>query len=67
MIFFGTGVWDKLVFGPLSDSFGRKTNCYIGFIVFLVIASIIVFCSSLWSDEYFGRYFKDEKLSAPRT
>tara|TARA_R110002049_G_scaffold58421_2_gene158907 strand:- start:1800 stop:2099 length:300 start_codon:yes stop_codon:yes gene_type:complete len=39
MIFLGLGS-GQLIFGPLSDSFGRKPIVFIGFIVF-IIASII--------------------------
>ena len=39
MIFLGLGV-GQLLFGPLSDSFGRKPIVYVGFILF-AIASII--------------------------
>ena len=34
-IFLGLGI-GQLIFGPLSDSFGRKPIVYIGFVVFIV-------------------------------
>lgn len=65
MIFLGLG-FGQLIFGPLSDSFGRKPIIYIGFIVF-VIASFI--CVSATSIEVMilGRVLQGIGLSAPRT
>jgi DHA1 family bicyclomycin/chloramphenicol resistance-like MFS transporter len=65
MIFLGLG-FGQLIFGPLSDSFGRKPMVYFGFIVF-VIASFI--CVSATSIEMmvFGRILQGVGLSAPRT
>ena len=34
MIFLGLG-FGQLIFGPISDSFGRKPTIYIGFLVFV--------------------------------
>ena len=39
MIFLGLG-FGQLVFGPLSDSFGRKPIVYIGFIVFIISRTV---------------------------
>lgn len=65
MIFFGLGV-GQLVFGPLSDSFGRKPIVYIGFIVFSVASIICVLAPSLeWM--IIGRILQGIGLSAPRT
>jgi DHA1 family bicyclomycin/chloramphenicol resistance-like MFS transporter len=65
MIFLGLG-FGQLIFGPLSDSFGRKPMVYFGFLVF-VIASFI--CVSATSIEMmvFGRILQGVGLSAPRT
>lgn len=65
MIFLGLG-FGQLLFGPLSDSFGRKPIVYIGFIVF-IIASIA--CVSTKSIEVMlvGRIFQGIGLSSPRS
>ena len=41
MIFLGLG-FGQLIFGPLSDSFGRKPIVYAGFLLF-IIATYILF------------------------
>ena len=55
-----------LIFGPLSDNFGRKPVVYFGFILFL-LASFI--CVSAETIEYMiaGRILQGIGLSAPRT
>lgn len=64
-IFLGLGL-GQLVFGPLSDSFGRKPMIYIGLSIF-ILASI--FCISVTSMEFMliGRVFQGIGLAAPRT
>ena len=64
-IFLGLGV-GQLIFGPLSDSFGRKPVIYIGFGVF-VIASIICVTTRNFEMMLFGRVLQGIGLSAPRT
>ena len=65
MIFLGLGV-GQLVFGPLSDSFGRKPIVYIGFVVFCVASVICVLAPNLeWM--ILGRILQGIGLSAPRT
>ncbi len=64
-IFLGLGV-GQLIFGPLSDSFGRKPMVYIGFIVF-VIASIICITTKSFEMMLFGRVLQGIGLSSPRT
>ena len=65
MIFLGLGV-GQLVFGPLSDSFGRKPIVYIGFVVFCVASAICVLAPNLeWM--IIGRILQGVGLSAPRT
>jgi DHA1 family bicyclomycin/chloramphenicol resistance-like MFS transporter len=65
MIFLGLG-FGQLIFGPLSDSFGRKPMVYFGFSVF-VIASIICVNTESLEVMIFGRILQGVGLSSPRT
>jgi len=65
MIFMGLG-FGQLIFGPLSDSFGRKPMIYFGFIVF-VIASIICVATESFEMMIAGRVLQGIGLSSPRT
>ncbi|SDI24230.1 multidrug effflux MFS transporter [Winogradskyella thalassocola] len=64
-IFLGLG-FGQLVFGPLSDSFGRKPMVYFGFGVF-IIASIICITTRNFEVMLFGRVLQGVGLSSPRT
>lgn len=64
-IFLGLG-FGQLIFGPLSDSFGRKPMVYLGFGVF-VIASIICITTKNFEMMLFGRILQGVGLSSPRT
>ena len=64
-IFLGLG-FGQLLFGPLSDSFGRKPMVYFGFGVF-VIASIICITTRNFEMMIFGRVLQGVGLSAART
>lgn len=64
-IFLGLGV-GQLIFGPLSDSFGRKPMVYFGFGVF-VIASVICITTRSFEMMLFGRVLQGIGLSSPRT
>ena len=64
-IFLGLG-FGQLLFGPLSDSFGRKPMVYFGFGVF-VIASIICISTKSFEMMLFGRVLQGIGLSSPRT
>lgn len=65
MIFLGLGV-GQLIFGPLSDSFGRKPIVYVGFFLF-IIASIICVTTKNFEMMIFGRVLQGIGLSSPRT
>lgn len=65
MIFLGLG-FGQLIFGPLSDSFGRKPIVYFGFIVF-IIASIICVTTKSFELMIIGRIFQGIGLSSPRS
>ncbi len=65
MIFLGLG-FGQLIFGPLSDSFGRKPIVYIGFILF-IIATFICVTTRNFEMMILGRVLQGVGLSAPRT
>ncbi|TBN03012.1 Bcr/CflA family efflux MFS transporter [Hyunsoonleella flava] len=65
MIFLGIG-FGQLLFGPLSDSFGRKPIVYIGFALFIV-ASIICVTTKNFEMMIIGRVLQGVGLSSPRS
>ena len=65
MIFLGLG-FGQLIFGPLSDSFGRKPMVYFGFILF-VVASFICVTTKSFEMMVLGRVLQGIGLSSPRT
>lgn len=65
MIFLGIGM-GQLLFGPLSDSFGRKPIVYIGFLLF-IIASIICVTTKSFEMMIIGRILQGIGLSSPRS
>ncbi len=65
MIFLGLG-FGQLIFGPISDSLGRKPVIYMGFTVF-VIASFICITATSLETMVVGRILQGIGLSAPRT
>jgi DHA1 family bicyclomycin/chloramphenicol resistance-like MFS transporter len=65
MIFLGIG-FGQLIFGPLSDSFGRKPTVYAGFLLF-IIASIICLNTKSFEMMLFGRVLQGIGLASPRT
>ena len=65
MIFLGLGL-GPLLFGPISDSLGRKPVVFMGFAVFIIASFICVFAESL-EMMVAGRILQGIGLSAPRT
>ncbi|NNL15592.1 MAG: multidrug effflux MFS transporter [Flavobacteriaceae bacterium] len=65
MIFLGLG-FGQLLFGPLSDSFGRKPIVYFGFIIFLIASIVCIYAETL-TIMVVGRILQGIGLSAPRT
>ncbi len=65
MIFLGLG-FGPLLFGPISDSLGRKPVVYIGLICFIGASLLCVFSTSL-TMMVTGRILQGVALSAPRT
>lgn len=65
MIFLGLGI-GPLIFGPLSDSLGRKPVVYFGFIIFIISSFICVYATSL-EVMIAGRILQGIGLSSPRT
>ena len=65
LFFLGLGV-GPLLFGPVSDSIGRKPVVYLGFLVFVLSSMVCVFANSL-EIMIIGRILQGISLSAPRT
>jgi DHA1 family bicyclomycin/chloramphenicol resistance-like MFS transporter len=65
MIFLGLG-FGQLIFGPISDSLGRKPVIYMGFTLF-VIASFICVSATNLETMVVGRILQGIGLAAPRT
>ncbi|MFD2552271.1 multidrug effflux MFS transporter [Bizionia sediminis] len=65
MIFLGLG-FGQLIFGPLSDSFGRKPIIYAGFLLFIA-ASVLCVVTASFSLLILGRVLQGVGLAAPRT
>ena len=65
LFFLGLGV-GPLIFGPISDSVGRKPVVYVGFALF-VLASLLCVFSDNFETMIGGRILQGIALSAPRT
>lgn len=65
MIFLGLGV-GPLIFGPISDTIGRKPVVYMGFGIFIIASFICIFSKNL-EMMIVGRILQGIGLSAPRT
>ena len=65
MIFLGLGI-GPLLFGPISDSLGRKPIVYVGFLIFIIASFICIHAQSI-EVMIAGRILQGIGLSAPRT
>ncbi len=65
LFFLGVGT-GPLLFGPISDSIGRKPVVYVGFALFIAASMICVYAESLEA-MVIGRILQGVSLSAPRT
>ncbi len=65
MIFLGLGL-GSLIFGPLSDSLGRKPIVFMGFALFIIASFICIYADNL-EVMILGRILQGIGLSAPRT
>jgi len=65
MIFLGLGL-GPLLFGPLSDSLGRKPMIFVGFGIFIIASFICVYAESI-EIMVLGRVLQGIGLSSPRT
>ncbi len=65
MIFLGLGI-GPLIFGPISDSIGRKPVVYMGFGLFIISSFMCVYAQN-FTVLIIGRVLQGIALSAPRT
>ena len=65
MIFLGLGM-GPLIFGPISDSWGRKPAVILSFVFFILSSLICVYAQSMTA-MLIGRVLQGVALSAPRT
>lgn len=65
MIFLGLGI-GPLIFGPISDSLGRKPIVFMGFALFIAASFICIYAKS-FEVMIAGRVLQGIALSAPRT
>lgn len=55
----------QIIFGPISDSFGRKSTIYIGLIIF-IIGNVLSLGASDFSTMLIGRFLQGFGASSPR-
>ena len=65
MLFLGLAV-SQMVFGPLSDSFGRKRVIYVGFVIFMAGCLMAIFATS-FTMLLAGRLLQGIGAAGPRT
>ena len=65
LFFLGLGT-GPLIFGPISDSIGRKPVVYMGFALFIAASFLCVYAQNVWI-MILGRILQGIGLSAPRT
>ena len=65
LLFLGLGC-GQVIYGPLSDSYGRKPAIYLGFILFF-IGSILTLVANDLIVMLVGRFFQGLGLAGPRT
>lgn len=58
-------IMGKLLFGPLSDAWGRKPAIYIG-LVFFILGSVICYFSTEFSVLFLGRVLQGFGVASPR-
>ena len=64
MFLFGLG-GGQMIFGPLSDSFGRKPSIYAGIVLFM-IGCLIAVSATDFSVMLIGRFLQGFGVSGPR-
>jgi len=64
MLFVGMG-FGKIIFGPLSDSIGRKPAINLGFIIFILGCLLSIFAQD-FSDMMIGRFLQGLGAAGPR-
>jgi DHA1 family bicyclomycin/chloramphenicol resistance-like MFS transporter len=64
MLFIGMG-FGQIIFGPLSDSIGRKPAINLGFIVFILGCLLSIFAQN-FSDMMIGRFLQGLGAAGPR-
>ncbi len=64
MLFVGMG-FGQIIFGPLSDSIGRKPAINLGFIIFILGCLLSIFAQD-FSDMMIGRFLQGLGAAGPR-
>ena len=64
MLFVGMG-FGQIIFGPLSDSIGRKPAINLGFVIFILGCLLSIFAQD-FSDMMIGRFLQGLGAAGPR-